>query len=780
MPPSVEESPIAAEGAAADGTAVPAGAPLPRDPVFPYSTLMKRFPDLSTAQLINANNYDLSDVLAGKVDPRAPPVIPTDADAVVVGAGMAGLVYALELKCARPEATIVVLEKSTEPKYKIGESTLSPFSRFCFSRVLPVPYMLRLFGLKEGLDFALVDRDGGEVHYQDIGGLDYSFQLERQVSELLFTMKAQQIGVKVFYGVSVVPEKSTISSSAMSKTVGFSMSSAVAAPAPVSPLHIDAKKPASVDVSRSPRAYHHDSENPVAKWWHNTMSHLHVPKPESAKGLGRSMSARTSKSPEPSEGNPLSRKLSVKKPKAYGSVSSARSASYDYKAPVKISTKTAAAEHSEVISAKVVADASGLTRALVAKESKAQKFDGMDFHSYWAYFEEDMFKPEERIRDWLYPATNHICYNEGWSWWIRLLSWNQTPLANLMDYINYLFVLQSHNVKSRDLPTIAKLAKTFNCVYKPIVSVGFVVRTETMDTFPPAPYVDAKSTLDGEQKFWAIVHAYPDAERVLRDSGRYTILRKYYGPARGTYFTRRNMAYYQDTVAGDGWYGLGISVGFTSPLFSPGINMICIPTGFLAATLTARQLGGGDDAAREAKQDFVKFVSKHVQDLRDVDILLYNMFRHPRFFDAIFPLFYVNGLADVGKYSEDFQPREIYWANGAGEATWPTLTAELFPLIQQAELTEELIAKVEEVCARQTADIKDRYRGATKYSSYMRYYDDDLNYLSEKGYRANAEFPAIRCTECIHANALRYSSKCIMCGAVLPKHKGALNDFDDC
>jgi hypothetical protein len=39
------------------------------------------------------------------------------------------------------------------------------------------------------------------VTSQDIGGLDTSFQLDRRVSELFFTMWAQKMGVNVYHGV---------------------------------------------------------------------------------------------------------------------------------------------------------------------------------------------------------------------------------------------------------------------------------------------------------------------------------------------------------------------------------------------------------------------------------------------------------------------------------------------------------------------------------------------------------------------------------------------------
>ncbi|KAI8607053.1 hypothetical protein BC830DRAFT_1159616 [Chytriomyces sp. MP71] len=112
-----------------------------------FTNLARERPDLTIAQIINSGNYSVKEIEDG-VDLYALPAIPEKADAVVCGAGIAGLMYAITLKTSMPSASVVVLEQATEPKYKIGESTLSPFSRFSNSFVLPVPYMLRLFGLK--------------------------------------------------------------------------------------------------------------------------------------------------------------------------------------------------------------------------------------------------------------------------------------------------------------------------------------------------------------------------------------------------------------------------------------------------------------------------------------------------------------------------------------------------------------------------------------------------------------------------------------------------------
>ncbi len=69
--------------------------------------------------------------------------------------------------------------------------------------IIPQEYLLRLFGLKDGLQFYCIDEKGLSVTPEDVGGLDISFQLDRRVSELFFTMWAQRMDINVHDGIDV-------------------------------------------------------------------------------------------------------------------------------------------------------------------------------------------------------------------------------------------------------------------------------------------------------------------------------------------------------------------------------------------------------------------------------------------------------------------------------------------------------------------------------------------------------------------------------------------------
>jgi hypothetical protein len=56
---------------------------------------------------------------------------------------------------------------------------------------------------KDGLQFYCLDGEGERVTCEDVADLDKSFQLDRRVWELFFTVWAQSIGVAVYHGVGV-------------------------------------------------------------------------------------------------------------------------------------------------------------------------------------------------------------------------------------------------------------------------------------------------------------------------------------------------------------------------------------------------------------------------------------------------------------------------------------------------------------------------------------------------------------------------------------------------
>lgn len=152
--------------------------------------------NLNDSQILNSNNPNGSDP-------------PTESDVVVAGGGIHGLIYAIHAATCKPSnLKISLFEKNSKPGYKIGESTLPLFSIWCKMHGLTSEYLLRLFGLKDGLCFFVLDREN-QGEYKDFhdngtpGFLLSGFQVERTMSELLFTMLAQRKGVNVYHGTQV-------------------------------------------------------------------------------------------------------------------------------------------------------------------------------------------------------------------------------------------------------------------------------------------------------------------------------------------------------------------------------------------------------------------------------------------------------------------------------------------------------------------------------------------------------------------------------------------------
>src|SRR5947209_16489031 len=101
------------------------------NPIRQFTELRNNHPELSDSMLLNSNNQTR---------------FTGDADVVVAGAGIIGLCYAIRLKNISPHLKINVFEKSPAPVQKIGESTLSSFTRFMDGAAVPHGYLLRLFG----------------------------------------------------------------------------------------------------------------------------------------------------------------------------------------------------------------------------------------------------------------------------------------------------------------------------------------------------------------------------------------------------------------------------------------------------------------------------------------------------------------------------------------------------------------------------------------------------------------------------------------------------------
>jgi len=134
-------------------------------------------------------------------------------DVLIAGGGLAGLSLALQLKQARPELDIVVLEKQNHPvpvaAHKVGESTVEIGAHYFAARL----------GLNEHLEnqqlrkFGLRFFFGGEQPptdlslYDELGTSDFlpvnSYQIDRGIFENHLSEKAVDAGITVEHGASI-------------------------------------------------------------------------------------------------------------------------------------------------------------------------------------------------------------------------------------------------------------------------------------------------------------------------------------------------------------------------------------------------------------------------------------------------------------------------------------------------------------------------------------------------------------------------------------------------
>ncbi len=612
-------------------------------PIRWFTGFRSDHPELSDSMLLNSNNRTR---------------FTGDADVVVAGAGIVGLCYAIHLKNISPHLKIEVFEKSPAPIQKIGESTLSSFTKFTNGEILPPAFLLRLFGLKDGLQFYCIDQHGLSVTSQDIGGLDLSFQLDRRMSELFMTMWAQDMGINVYHGVDIGFE--------VAKEDGFLTS-----------------------------INHH----------------------------------------------------------AEGS----------FKAP-RVVLKDSSRSIGTHVGARLVCDATGFSRGLTSKFGNREKYAGWNCDAYWAYFKEkDTANIESRLKHWEYPATKHICFPEGWGWFIKLISWHHAPLCNLMDLVVYVIKCAKEGVPANQIPCTNELSHMFGCPYEFITSIGFAVRND----YKLPESLDTYGATEGERKFKYFQRKYPTLDRLM--NGNYDLLPGYYGER--TYFVKKSLAYRSPVVAGEGWLAVGNSAGFTNPLISPGINA-GIGSAFFAATLTEKILAAPKEYSKEVMQRSAVQYQAYVHDfvmprLHQMNRMWYNMFRDHRLFEALVRCYWALGVGDIeAGYGEKFILEDLKWLVGAGGDDFQQFCGKVLAIMAPSDgaaLSEQAVEKVQEL-SHQCLSRRSKLYPRNKWGRHLREYDDRFQKIPGKLERdAGARYFAIRCLGCKYW-MYNYADSCPVCG----------------
>ncbi|GME29185.1 hypothetical protein GTA08_BOTSDO03997 [Neofusicoccum parvum] len=614
---------------------------------------MRNSPEPSEADYLNSQNPD--------------DAFPTSSDVVVVGGGIHSLIYAIHarLRSVRQSgsdaaASVTVLEKSQSPGYKIGESTLTTFGVWLKAVGISTSVLWRLFGPKDGLAFYYLPYNGDPDGYTDFcgngppGTYVATLQIERKISELMLTLHAQRLGVKVLHGHSVDVNSTRL------------------------PMQ-DGCSPGQVEVS-------------------NGASNMQI-------------------------------------------------------------------------NTKLIVDATGRFRRFASKAARVERMPGFNTDAFWAYFEMKGDEADLPFAHYQSCHTNHICMAEGWAWVIRLPSWEGSPLPNLIAMINHLLDLNAANTPSDAYPSSQELARMFNLKFRWVVSIGYALRN---DVAYPAD-LTSYGSCEAERKFNWITSRYP---RMAAFMAQHTLIPDLYGPGT-TWYIRKQLTYHSPVSAGPGWAAIGDATGFTNPLYSPGINCN-LGTSVRLAEHTLDYLAPGATAAsRNALlHRYSDFCAARTPRLHMMNTLNYYLMRHPRT-GPLGPLW--------------------GWLIGIGNPEWQRMRALGSPSVDQvgdflanwewganlpeyAAFAEAAIALLEgpptgiagadgerrvEEAVRVSAEMARRaVKGAygNRWGGVFRYYDDELNWSSDKVAR---DVLARRCDACRNWRLLTgEAARCTTCGAV--------------
>lgn len=367
------------------------------------------------------------------------------------------------------------------------------------------------------------------------------------------------------------------------------------------------------------------------------------------------------------------------------------------------------------VHAKVVCDASGpasvLPRHFDVYRKAPELHNTFSYNSYFAYF-----RPKEKlpIDFWDYPATRHICFPEGWLWFISLVSWEDNSQDQIEAMVKHL--IDHPEGTDEALPTREELAEQFGTSHEPIFSVGFTIRTDRD--------VDGMSI---QKRFEHWVEKYPAIQWVL---DHFELVEAPYEGKRRSHFAFMNMLHDASQVAGDGWCAIGDAAMFINPFLSLGLNY-GTGTAYMAAKDTVAALNTGD-RSRDAFSTYQTYVTQiFEQKVRETD-MYYRSFNDAISYERILAVTIANGILDV-------LPRDGYsdsdpYVFDPLNPQWVALTKEIVSVQQMGEEQGRNPADVAQDIKHIVDDYIQMLRQSTNLndvplSNYTRFYDNVGNRL---------------------------------------------------
>jgi flavin-dependent dehydrogenase/CRP-like cAMP-binding protein len=410
----------------------------------------------------------------------------------------------------------------------------------------------------------------------------------------------------------------------------------------------------------------------------------------------------------------------------------------------------------------ILCDASGPAAVMGRHLGIRRKYADFNTSAYWGYF---LQKSDPGIPEWDVAATRHLCFPEGWVWFIELASWERAPDDKLNAMIDYLLDLGDDEAR---YPTRFELAERFDCPLDQWpVSIGVVPRTDT----------DTAVDLPLDQRFQHYVDRYPAFKRIM---DCHELIEDPYA-GHPTYISFTEITQHSDRYAGDGWLLIGDAAYFVNPLYSPGLTYGHSLASFAAAE-TVKLLESGDfseealrpfdEAARGLFHALVSECEAWYRAFRDVDayerLLLFRVaffigMQHQRIlqFGGPSAMRFMRPVRPLGPKAEPI-------AN-------PRYTQILRQTIDAMRVVEERGAEPAETgrAVRAIVDpIIDEIRAqegvrALHLGEAFQYYDDALERVPRKE-PWDSLVPTWKCPRCANRNPVEFA-ECYVCGDPPPE-----------
>ena len=542
-------------------------------------------------------------------------------DVAVIGGGAAGLAYAIRVKRDNPGLRVLVLEKAREPRFKIGESTLSVTIEHLLELGFTMPQLRRLFTVKSGLGFWYTDSATDElVCPVDVCCTEETFQVERRPMEIALTVLAQSCGVEIRSGTAV-------------------------------------------DTGRSRL----DGPDPVLV----------------------------------TRGSP---------------------------------------EAANRVHARLVCDASGPASVLARSLGTHRKQEHINTNAYWSHFRNTA---SPGIPGWDAPMTHHICFPQGWFWFINLCSWESSPTPDLTAMIG---ALLKDRRDEQDMPDRQEWASRFGCTHSLRVSIGVSPRSD-LDDSPPGR---------ARERFWHYVGAYPAIQEIMR---YYEEIPDPY-QEKPAYGALKEIEHYSTSHAGEGFLAVGDAAFFVNPLFSKGLafGMFCAEQ---AARATAGHL---KDPARGDLARYDRLLHSVYRALSTENEALYRSWASPAGFEQVLMAKLAGALREVRNRADGLVHEDVPYRLLAPRHA--TVFTDVVALTRDAgPYPGDRSPQIEAVTGRYLEELRGEPETIeARLGRFLTYYDDNLVRHENAAEVAQAGvFAAVTCPQCRqYVNATL--GRCPACG----------------